>query len=214
MTRPILYSFRRCPYAMRARLAVQSAGIETELREIFLRDKAPEFLRTSPKRTVPVLAVGDRVIEESRDIMLWALSENDPDNWLEMPPDAYDWIDAADGPFKEALDRYKYAPRYGTDPIAERERGADFLRKLDRQLTNKSLFGPKPSMADRAIQPFVRQFASTDRKWFDAQPWPNVQRWLAEFLDSLEFAGTMAKYPVWKAGDPITIFPELAKDAP
>lgn len=211
MSRPILYSFRRCPYAMRARLAVQSAGIETELREILLRDKAPEFLATSPKGTVPVLVDGETVIEESRDIMLWALQQNDPDGWLTMPEEGHDLIDEADGPFKTALDRYKYATRYDSDPEAERATSADFLHKLDGMLTDRYLFGPNPSLADRAIQPFVRQFANTDRTWFDAQPWPQLYRWITSFLDSPEFLTIMQKYPVWTAGDPVTIFPD--KDA-
>ncbi len=208
MTRLILYSFRRCPYAMRARLALNSAGIETELREILLRDKAPEFLQTSPKGTVPVLDLGDHVLEESRDIMVWALDQNDPEGWMEMPDEGYALIDEADGPFKTALDRYKYATRYDSDPQTERAKGSAFLQKLDDRLEADFLFGPKPSLADRAIQPFVRQFANTDRAWFDAQPWPRLQRWLKDFLDSTEFAAIMRKYPVWKAGDPITIFPE------
>jgi len=121
MYKPILYSFRRCPYAMRARLAVSSAGIPCELREIVLRDKAPEFLAASPKGTVPVLVEGDRVIEESFDVMLWALRQNDPDGWLDMPDAGFELIARMDGPFKTALDRYKYATRYdGADPQAER----------------------------------------------------------------------------------------------
>lgn len=212
MTRPILYSFRRCPYAMRARLALQSAGIETELREILLRDKAPEFLRASPKGTVPVLVTDQLTIEESRDIMNWSLGQNDPENWLDMPDEGQALIDQADGPFKTALDRYKYATRYGSDPVQERERGAEFLRDIDARLTEPFLFGNTPKLADRAIQPFVRQFANTDRAWFDAQPWPNLYRWFTSFLDSSAFLSIMQKYPVWKAGDPVTIFPDKARN--
>lgn len=208
MIRPILYSFRRCPYAMRARLALSYAGIETELREILLRDKAPEFLTASPKGTVPVLLADGEIIEESRDIMNWALGKHDPQGWLSMPPEGQALIDEADGPFKQALDRYKYANRHDSDPQTERARGVEFLRKLDAMLTDAYLFGPNVTMADRAIQPFVRQFANTDRSWFDAQPLPNLQRWLASFLESSEFAAIMRKYPVWKAGDPVTLFPE------
>lgn len=210
MTRPILYSFRRCPYAMRARLALFSAGIGYEMREILLREKAPEFLAASPKGTVPVLVVGDDVFEESRDIMLWALRQNDPEGWLKMPPEGIDLIDEADGRFKTALDRYKYATHYNSDPKVGRENGAKFLLKLDVLLEDQFLFGPKPTLSDRAIQPFVRQFANTDRVWFDAQPWPRLLRWLETFLESKEFAAIMRKYPRWTAGDPVTLFPESA----
>ena len=207
MTRPILYSFRRCPYAMRARLALQSAGVGSELREILLRDKAPEFLAASPKGTVPVLVTQGGVIEESLDIMRWALSQNDPEGWLDMPPEGNALIEEADGPFKTALDRYKYATRYDSDPMEERERGATFLHDLDRRLTTPFLFGDTPGLADRAIQPFVRQFANTDRAWFDAQDWPNLYRWFTRFLNDPDFLSVMQKYPVWTAGDPVTLFP-------
>ena len=110
-------------------------------------------------------------------------------------------------------DRYKYATRYDSDSQAERTRGAGFLRKLDQMLSKKFLFGDRPTMADRAIQPFVRQFANTDRAWFDAQSWPGLHRWLGDFLDSPEFAAIMRKYPVWKASDPVTIFPGDPEDA-
>jgi len=207
MSRPILYSFRRCPYAMRARLAIQAAGIACELREIVLRDKAPEFLETSPKGTVPVVVDGT-VIEESHDVMLWALRQNDPEGWLEMPDAGYDLLDTVIGPFKTALDRYKYQNRHGSDIEEERTKASDFLNRLETQLGGKSfLFGDSPSIADMGILPFIRQFANTDRAWFDAQPWPNVIRWLDAFLASDRFAAIMGKYPQWQSGDPVTIFP-------
>ncbi|WP_420861958.1 glutathione S-transferase [Algirhabdus cladophorae] len=207
MTRPILYSFRRCPYAMRARLAIAAAGIECELREIVLRDKAPEFLQASPKGTVPVV-VTNQVIEESHDVMLWALGQNDPEAWLDMPQAGYALLDEVIGPFKTALDRYKYQNRHGSDIAQERAKASVFLMGLDEQLGTKAyLFGQSPSMADMGILPFVRQFANTDRIWFDAQPWPNVIRWLDAFLVSSRFTAIMAKYPKWKNGDPVTVFP-------
>ncbi|MBU2487130.1 MAG: glutathione S-transferase N-terminal domain-containing protein, partial [Alphaproteobacteria bacterium] len=110
--KPVLYSFRRCPYAMRARLAVASAGVEVELREILLRDKPAAFLAASPSATVPCLVTDSGVIDESLDVMLWALTQNDPEGWLQMPEAGHDWITRADGPFKQALDRTKYANRY------------------------------------------------------------------------------------------------------
>lgn len=206
--RPILYSFRRCPYAMRARLALVSAGIETELREILLRDKAPEFLATSPKGTVPVVVTSDAVIEESLDIMDWALSQNDPEGWLTAPPEGRALIAECDGPFKTALDRYKYTNRHGSNAETERENGAVFLGKLNTMLNGQPyLFGAKPSLPDMAIVTFVRQFANTDRTWFDAQDWPHLRHWLDAFLASDRFTLIMGKYPKWQAGDPVTLFP-------
>lgn len=206
--RPILYSFRRCPYAMRARLALVSSGIDTELREILLRDKAPEFLEASPKGTVPVIVTTDQTIEESLDIMEWALSQNDPEGWLDFPKEGRALIAECDGPFKTALDRYKYHTRHGAKPHEEREKAATFLRKLDAQLDGRRyLYGPKPTLPDMAILTFIRQFANTDRPWFDAQDWGHVKRWLNAFTDSARFAAIMTKYPKWHAGDPATAFP-------
>lgn len=206
--RPILYSFRRCPYAMRARLALVSAGIETELREIVLRDKAPEFLESSPKGTVPVVVAGDTIIEESLDIMHWALNRVDPEGWLDFPDDGNALIEECDGPFKTALDRYKYQNRHDSDPELERENGAVFLRKLDAMLSAVPyLYGDTPRLPDMAIVTFVRQFANTDRIWFDAQDWPHLRDWLDRFTESERFARIMQKYPKWQAGDPVTVFP-------
>ena len=209
---PVLYSFRRCPYAMRARLAILASGLSVELREIVLREKAPEFLASSPKGTVPVLVTPTGVIEESFDVMLWALERSDPQGWLEMPEAGYDWIARCDGPFKTALDHTKYAVRYpDLDPEQERGRAAEFLADLNLQINRPDwLFGPKCTLADMAIVPFVRQFANSDRSWFDAQPWPNLQRWLVRFLASARFAKIMTKYPKWQAGDPPVLFPNPA----
>ncbi len=209
MTRPILYSFRRCPYAMRARLAIQSAGIQCELREIVLRDKAAAFLEASPKGTVPVVLVDGDVIEESLDVMKWALSQNDPEGWQDMPDVGHDWIARCDGPFKHDLDRTKYANRYpDADPTKSRNGAAAFLRDLNDAIGEKAwLFGNAPSWADFAILPFVRQFANIDRTWFDDQDWPNVARWLNAFLESDRFQTIMSKYSKWEPGDPVTLFP-------
>lgn len=209
MTRPILYSFRRCPYAMRARLAIASAGITCEMREIVLRDKAPEFLTASSKGTVPVVVIDGGVLEESLDVMHWALGQNDPDGWMDVPQEAHSLIAEADGPFKSALDRTKYATRYeNADPLVEREKASVFLRKLDTMLSDQSyLFGATLSIADMAIAPFVRQFANIDRVWFDAQPWPNLIDWLERFLSSARFTAIMKKHQKWQAGDPVVLFP-------
>jgi len=212
MTKPILYSFRRCPYAMRARLAISVAGIECELREIVLRDKAEAFLQASPKGTVPVVVAGDTVIEESYDVMRWALGQNDPDGWLSGLARSEALIEQADGPFKSALDKYKYASRYDdVDGTVERENGSVFLRQLDGLLEGQDwLFGDKATLADFAILPFVRQFAHVDLEWFSAQPWPNLIRWLEAFKASDRFLSIMRKYPKWAPGDNVTIFPDQA----
>lgn len=209
MTTTILYSFRRCPYAIRARLAIASAGIEVELREVLLRDKAPEFLETSPSATVPCLKTDDLVIDESFDIMLWALGQNDPERLLNMPPEGKILIDTTDGPFKTALDRYKYHTRYeNCDRDMERNKVSAHMANLDARLTGQDwLFGNNPSLADLAILPFVRQFAFTDKNWFDEQDWPNVQRWLESFITSKRFMSVMAKYPKWENEDTTTSFP-------
>lgn len=209
MTQPILYSFRRCPYAMRARLALVSAGITCALREVVLRDKPAELIEASPKATVPVLMVGDQVIDESRDIMLWALKRNDPEHWLDMSAEGFDLIEQIEGPFKSALDRYKYASRHPElDPVEQREIAATILRDFDAQLNGHDwLFGAAPRLADMATITFVRQYAMTDKAWFDAQPWPHLSRWLERFMVSDRFEAIMQKYPRWHSEDPTTLFP-------
>lgn len=199
----ILWSFRRCPYAMRARLALLSAGVTVELREILLRDKPQAFLATSPSGTVPALRLPDRVIDESLDIMVWALQQRDPERLLEMPTSGWALISANDGPFKRALDHTKYAVRYPErDPAAERAKAAAYLVQLEAQLAGAPwLFGAQPTLADYAILPFVRQFANTDRAWFDAQYWPSLRGWLDRFLESDRFAAIMGKHPRWVVGD-------------
>ncbi len=200
---PILYSFRRCPYAIRARLAVAVSGVEVELREILLRDKAPEFLATSPSATVPCLKTDTQVIDESFDVMLWALQQNDPDGWLEVPKDGFALIEEADGPFKTALDRTKYHTRYAdADPEVCRADAMQFLDKLNEQLEGQSyLFGAQPSLADMAILPFVRQFAFIDKPRFDTEAGAATCQWLETFLESTLFHGVMSKLPVWQTGD-------------
>ena len=188
---------------MRARLALASAGITTELREILLRDKAPELIAASPKATVPVL-LAPEVIDESLDIMLWALNENDPEGWLDMPTEGHALIQHSDTEFKPLLDAYKYK----RDP-ERRDQASVFLQNLDQMLaTRPYLFGQSATLADMATLTFVRQFAFVDKPWFDAQPWPNLSNWLENFIASQRFIDIMQKYPKWQAGDPITLFPE------
>jgi len=191
---------------MRARLAIGSAGLAVELREIVLRDKPAAFLNASPSATVPCLVTTDCVIDESLDVMIWALQQRDPEGWLRMPKAGFEWIARADGPFKDALDRTKYANRYpGVDPASQRGIAASFLTDLD-QTIGDWIFD-RPTLADFAIVPFVRQFAFIDKDWFDAQPWPGLQNWLARFLESDRFARIMEKYPRWQPGDPPVAFP-------
>jgi len=182
---PILYSFRRCPYAIRARLALHSSGATVELREIVLRDKPPAFLAASPSATVPTLVPRDGpVIDESLDIMLWALGEADPEGWLVpdngTPADMLALVADNDGPFKTRLDRYKYHVRHpDCDPLAERTGASSFLHGLNAHLGDAPwLFGTRPSLADMALLPFVRQFANVDRNWFDGEGWTALRGWL------------------------------------
>ena len=193
---------------MRARLAIAASGIGLELREVVLRDKPPEMLEASPKGTVPVLVLDDgTVLEESLDVIDWALSQNDPEGLRDFPAEVLDQMNAmieeSDGPFKAALDRYKYPNRYENIVREDqRERGAEFIRKLDDQLDGSTyLFGERLSVADVSLLPFVRQFAHVDRDWFWAQDWQNVIRWLEAFLESERFKSIMVKYPQWKSGE-------------
>lgn len=205
---PILYSFSRCPYAMRARMAIAVSGVSVELREVVLRDKPTELLAASAKATVPVLVSPDgAVIDESLDIMRWALEQNDPENWLTATNQ--NLIQQNDGPFKAALDRYKYPHRYESENgDAHRHEGLAILVQLNTRLSETPfLTGEMRGIADLAIFPFIRQFAETDRAWFDAQPLPHIHQWLIKHLSSELFASIMHRYPQWKSGDVATVFP-------
>ena len=206
-TTPILYSFRRCPYAIRARLAIYSAGIELELREVFLRDKHPKFLEVSQSKTVPCLQTNDGILDESLEIMIWALKINDPNNWLRETDKSLKLIETCDGPFKNALDRTKYPNRYPDENAVEnRVLASDFLDLIESQL-NPYLFGESFNLADIAILPFIRQFAHIDFDWFLSQPWPKTEQWLENFKNSEMFSLVMKKYPKWEENDPVTLFP-------
>jgi glutathione S-transferase len=202
MTEPILYSFRRCPYAMRARMALLVSGTPHEIREVKLRDKPAEMIAASPKGTVPVLVLpDDTVIDESIDIMRWALAHNDPEQWL--AGDDRDLIAANDGPFKHHLDRYKYPDRHASDPVEHRAEGLAMLASLEKLLVSQPyLCGANRTLTDTAIMPFVRQFAAVDRDWFDVQQLPALQRWLAAQLASPLFAEGMIVREPWR-GSPL-----------
>ncbi|WP_080997012.1 glutathione S-transferase [Thiopseudomonas alkaliphila] len=208
---PILYSFRRCPYAMRARLGILFAGLQVELREIVLRNKPAQMLAISPKGTVPVLQLPDgQVIDESLDIMRWALQQQDPQQLLDESTltQGYALIEQNDRQFKQWLDRYKYADRYPEMTQLEyRLQGEDFLQQLEQLLLNQSfLLGDKISLADIGIMPFIRQFAHVDRQVFAELPYPNLQRWLSYWLAQPLFLQAMAKHKPWCVGDEHIMF--------
>ncbi|WP_336969439.1 glutathione S-transferase [Sphingobium aromaticiconvertens] len=202
MNAPILYSFRRCPYAMRARMALLVSGQAVEIREVALRDKPPAMLAASPKGTVPVLVIAEgAVIDESLDIMRHALTRNDPEGWL--AGDDAELIAANDGPFKHHLDRYKYPERHGSDPLGHRAAALDLLAPLEARLARTPhLCGPTRTLVDIALFPFVRQFAAVEPDWFAARSLPRLQHWLAAHIGSDLFERAMVRRPAWREGDP------------
>ena len=207
---PILYSFRRCPYAMRARMALAASGAEVMLREVLLKDKPAELLAASPKATVPVLVLSDgRVIEESLDVMQWVLEHHDPLGWLESAALDSDWIIECDGDFKHWLDRYKYADRYPEHSAEDyRQKAESFIQKLEDQLSVSDWVGGDAANAvDVALFPFIRQFAGVDPSWWQQAPYPKVRQWLENWLNSALFSAIMAKYPRWESGQPGERFP-------
>ena len=211
---PILYSFRRCPYVMRARLAIAASGQACELREVVLRNKPAALLAASPKGTVPVLVLPDgTVLEQSLDIMWWALRRHDPDQWLApnggSEAEMLALIAECDGPFKQALDRCKYPERHpDTSLEVQRNKASGWLVQLDTRLAATGhLLGHHGTLADMAIAPFVRQFAAIDSGWWAAQPWPHLQAWLARWLASPLLEQCMQKYPAWQEGAPGVPFP-------
>jgi glutathione S-transferase len=237
---PILYSFRRCPYAMRARIALLLGDAVCEIREVVLRDKPAEMIALSPKATVPVLLLPDgRVIDQSLDIMRWALTPLAPSSSFPRKREPMDGgasdadrsvsvgsrfrgndegevvvgdgdtlITTNDGPFKHHLDRYKYPDRHDGDHLADRAAGIDILSGYEQRLERQPyLLGDIASLADFAIFPFVRQFAAVDQSWFDAQPLPKLQTWLAAHIASPLFERAMVRLPAWHPGDPVTLFP-------
>ena len=207
---PVLYSFRRCPYAIRARMAVAAAGIEVTIREVLLKDKPPELIAASVKATVPVLVLPDgNVIDESLGVMDWALSQRDPLGWLSGEGFSSDWIQTCDDEFKYWLDRYKYADRHPEHAAEHYRREAEvFLRKIEDRLTGFPwLGGEAPSVTDVALFPFVRQFASVEPAWWQGAPYPSTRIWLAQWLEGPLFSAVMTKYPRWEPGQPGARFP-------
>lgn len=196
----ILYSFRRCPWAMRARLALRYAQCPVEICEVSLKAKPPELLALSPKGTVPVLSAGDQVLDESLDIMRWALAKNDPQDWLlRADPEAAQAADALiarnDQEFKAQVNLYKYAERY---PAYSREhyrqQAETWLFELEARLTQRPyLFADHPSLADAALLPLMRQFAGVEPEWFASAPYPHLRAWLQGWLESALFKAIMAR---------------------
>ena len=197
----ILYSYRRCPYAMRARMALRYAGVDVQIREISLRHKPASMLRISPKGTVPVLQVGDLILEQSIDIMHWALEQSDPDAWLSVDQSlANTWLAKNDGPFKQLLDQYKYPNRHpNLIPEKVLEDAIELmLQPMETALeAHPYLLGNQLSWVDIAIFPFIRQFSMVNPQEFEALVLPRVKRWLAERLESTLFQSVMEKYPTW-----------------
>jgi glutathione S-transferase len=192
---------------MRARMALDYSGLVVEIREISLREKPTSLLAISPKGTVPVLQSDDLVIEQSYDIMKWALKQSDPDQWLsaQTEPTIDQWVEKNDGPFKKLLDQYKYPDRYPDISLEETLSQARslFLGPINEQLkTSPYLLGSRISLADIAIFPFVRQFAMVDQEWIDQSDLHFLKQWLNERLESSLFVGVMQKYPTWHDSTP------------
>jgi len=204
----VLWSFRRCPYAMRGRMGLKASGLDYEHREILLRDKPQDMLNASSKGTVPVFIKEDGdVIEESLDLLKWALTQNDPQGWLNCDLDeANNLITANDTDFKHHLDRYKYASRYndgakrGDVDMNHRLEAEKHIQNLENRLAGGPyLLGQKQSLADIAIFPFMRQFANVEPEWWNSAPYPNTRGWLTRHIESDMFKSIMTKYPLWTA---------------
>ena len=208
MTTPILYSFRRCPYCMRAHMALKQAGIKVELREVSLNDMPEEALAVSPAETVPVLVLADgTAIDESWEIVKWALAQNDPDDWLgkdnSLLLDTEMLIETNDFSFKEDLDHYKYSDRYPEHSEKHyRQACEEYIEELEEMLIEYPyLLAEQLSAADIGVFPFVRQFSLVDADWFQQAPYPNVQRWLKSLINSALFKNVFQKHELWKKGD-------------
>jgi glutathione S-transferase len=196
----VLYSYRRCPYAMRARMALSYAGVAVEIREISLRDKPLDMLSISPKGTVPVLQTGPLVIEQSLEIMQWALSQSDKDGWLNNLEASADLITINDGPFKRLLDQYKYPNKFPEVAIKDTlDKAMDIcLLPLEQRLQkSRYLLGDQMRLADVAIFPFIRQFSMVNSVWFEKSHLNHLKKWLNEQIESDLFLSVMHKYPTW-----------------
>ena len=199
---PVLYSFRRCPYAMRARMALLHGRRRVELREVVLRDKPQALLQASAKGTVPVLVLKEGVIDESIEVMLWALRDGGDDLDLSDLHTQVALVHQQDADFKPWLDRYKYYQRYPEHSQQEyRARAQVFLARLEARLqAHPYLFGDTPGFADLGIFPFVRQFRFVDDAWWGSAPHPALRQWLQGWLDDSKFEASMQKFAQWQPG--------------
>ena len=213
ISRPLLYSFRRCPYAIRARLALVESGVEVELREVLLKDKPEAMLKLSSKGTVPVLLTPPpqlKVIDESLDIMVWCLKEVNS-SWLDGPlslSEQIHFVDDFERRFKPLLDNYKYhtADKEFTQEQYRTE-GLAILNELNLRLAGKAhLCGREPRLVDAAVLPFVRQFANVDPLWFASQELGALREWLSYWLDCNQFKLAMRKYARWTEGEDSSLF--------
>lgn len=199
MSTPLLFSFRRCPYAIRARLALQVAQIEVRIEEVQLRAKPASLLAASPKGTVPVLVLADgQVLEQSLDIMNWALAQHDPQRWRDpaLAEKTAALIALNDGPFKHVLDRYKYPERHPTQGQQDYRAQAEalMLAPLETRLAaHEHLLSERATLADMALLPFIRQFAAVDAAWFEQAPYPRLRAWLERLTGSALFEAVMRK---------------------
>jgi len=213
MKYPILYSFKRCPYAMRARMAIQLAGIKCELREVRLNNKPDQMLEVSPKGTVPVLVLGDKVIDESNDIINWVLNDHkifEVNLSDEQSNLTNNLIKLFDEKFKFHLDRYKYATRYeNSDVELHRSKCLEMLVNLEKIVHDGNwIFGENINKLDISILPFIRQFRIADPTWFDSQEdIKKLQNVLNKFLESNLFKDIMYVYDVWKKDSEPVFFP-------
>ena len=195
---------------MRARMALAASGAEVMLREVLLKDKPAELLAVSPKATVPVLVLSNgQVLEESLDVMQWALEYCDPLGWLDDAALDSDWISECDGDFKHWLDGYKYAERHPERTAEDyRIKAEGFIQTLEDRLScTEWVVGGAASAVDVALFPFIRQFAGVEPSWWQQAPYPNVRQWLENWLNSSLFSAIMAKYPRWESGQPGERFP-------
>lgn len=213
MPLPILYSLRNCPYAMRARIGIHKAQLQIDLREVNLKQKPAEMIAASAKGTVPILVLGNEqqpptVIDESLDVMLWALAQNDPDDLLHecdstLLPNMLKLIAQFDAEFKTCLNTYKAAKRYREDNVTECRQACEvFIQELENRLATTETQQPfimsdQESLADIALLPFIRQFAKVERQWYLQSPYPNVRQWLNHYLQSPMFTKVMAKHDLW-----------------
>ncbi|KGJ92459.1 glutathione S-transferase [Thalassotalea sp. ND16A] len=210
MTLPVLYSLRNCPFAMRARLAIYKSKQPIELRDVVLNNKPQQMLTASPKGTVPILVLAsEQVIDESLEVMLWALNESDPDDLLHSGcAEILTLIEQFDEPFKTCLEQYKCAKRYHESNLTECRQACEvYIKDLEQRLTEHAyIIDEKESLADIALLPFIRQFAKIERQWYLQSPYPNVKRWLNRYLQSPMFTKVMAKYPLWSEHSEMIVF--------